>query len=172
MCQIPQPSQPLTVLRVYRSPTSPVADDEQINRAIRLVANQPGIFLILGYFNAPHINWQTGSCSVSNGFSMKLFEISEGTFLFQVIKSPTRFREGSNPSILDLAFTKYPGDVSSVEMLAPLNKSDHAVILLDLQIQLLEDKQLPSISCRHSKNKKIRTRRGCHDGELAATFVI
>ncbi len=87
---------------------------EQIIRAIRLVANQPGICLTLGDFNAPHINWQTGSCSVSNGFSLKLVEVAEEEFLFQAIKSPTRFREGNNPSLLDLAFTKYPDDVSSV----------------------------------------------------------
>ncbi len=55
-CQIPHPSQLLTVLGVCRSPTSPEADDEQIIRAIRLVANQPCICLILGDFNAPHIN--------------------------------------------------------------------------------------------------------------------
>ncbi len=58
--QIPHPSQLLTVLGVYRSPTSPEADDEQIIRAVRLVANRPGISLILRGFNAPHINWQTG----------------------------------------------------------------------------------------------------------------
>ncbi len=43
-CQIPHPSQLLTVLGEYRSPTSQEADDEQIIRAIRLVANQPGIW--------------------------------------------------------------------------------------------------------------------------------
>ncbi len=85
------------VIGVYRSPTSPEADDEQIIRAIHLVDNQPGICLILGDFNAQHINWQTGWCSVSNGFSVKLFEIAEEEFLFQAIKSPARFREGYDP---------------------------------------------------------------------------
>ncbi len=79
------PSQLLTVLGEYRSPTSPEADDEQIIRATRLVANQQGICLILGDFNGPHINWQTSSCSVTNGFSMMLFEIAEEEFLFQTI---------------------------------------------------------------------------------------
>ncbi len=46
-CQIPHPSHLLTVLGVYIYPISPEADDEQIIRAIRLVANQPGICLIL-----------------------------------------------------------------------------------------------------------------------------
>ncbi len=74
--QIPHPSQLLTVLGVYRSPTYPEADDEQIIRTIPPVANQPGICLFLGDFNAPHNNWQTGSCSVSNGFSMDFVGIA------------------------------------------------------------------------------------------------
>ncbi len=78
-----------------------------------LFANQPGIRVILGAFNAPHINWQTGSCSAPRGFSLNLFEVAEGEFLFQAIKSLTWFREGNNPSLLDLAFPKYPDDVSN-----------------------------------------------------------
>ncbi len=61
-----------------------------------------------------------------------LFEIAEEEFLFQAFTPPTRFGEGNNPSIVDLAFTKYPDDVSSVQMMAPLGKSDHVVILLVL----------------------------------------
>ncbi len=57
-------------------------------------------------------------------------------------------------------------------MLAPLGKSGHAVILLELQIQLPEDRQLPSFSWFYQKNKKIGTRWGCHDGKLAAYFAI
>ncbi len=60
---------------------------------------------------------------------MKLFEVAEEEFLLQAIKSPTRFKEGNKPSLLDLAFTKYPHGVSSLQMLAPLGKRDHAVIL-------------------------------------------
>ncbi len=66
---------------------------------------------------------------------MKLLEFAEKEFLFRAIESPTRFRE---------VFTKYPDNVSSVQMLAPLGKGDHVVVLLELQIQLQEDKQLPS----------------------------
>ncbi len=105
LCRISYPYQLLTVLGAYRSPTSPEADDEQIIHAARLVANQTRNCLILGDFNAPHLNWQTGSCSLSNGFPMTLFEIAKDEFLFQAIRSPTRFREGNNPSILNLAFT-------------------------------------------------------------------
>ncbi len=84
-------------------------------------------------------------------FSMKLLEIAEKEFLFQAIKSPTRFREGNNPSILNLDFTKYLHDVSSVQMLAPLGKRDQVIVLLELPIQLQEDKQLPSFSWFYQK---------------------
>ncbi len=72
----------------------------------------------------------------------------------QAIKSPTRFKEGNKPSLLDLAFTKYPHDVSSVQMLALLGKRDHAVILLELRIQLLEDQRLPSFSWFYQKTRR------------------
>ncbi len=80
---------------------------------------------------------------------------AEEEFLFKAIKSPTRLREGSNPSLLDVALTKYPNDFSSVQMLAPLGKSGHVVILLEPQIQLLEDKELPSFSWFYQKKTRI-----------------
>ncbi len=39
-------------------------------------------------------------------------------------------------------------------MVAPLGKSDHAVILLELQIQLPEGKQLPSFSWFYRKTRR------------------
>ncbi len=39
-------------------------------------------------------------------------------------------------------------------MLAAICKSDHDVILLELQIQLLEDKQLPSFSWVYRKPRR------------------
>ncbi len=86
---------------------------------------------------------------------MKLFEIAEDEFLFQAVKSTTRFREGNNPLILYLVCTKYPDDVSSVQMLAPFGKSNHVVVLLELQIQLLKDKKLPSLSWFYQKTRRL-----------------
>ncbi len=99
------------------------------------------------------MNWQTGVCSVYTGFSMKLFEIVEQEFLFQTIKSLTRFREGENPSLLDLAFTKYPNDVTSPDSVTGGQTAAF--------IQLVS-----------SKTKKIGTRCGYHDGQLAPNPVI
>ncbi len=83
-----------------------------------------------------------------------IFEIDEEEFLFQAIKSPTRLREGNNPSILDVACTKYPGDGLSMQMLAPLGNSDQHVVLLELHTQLQEDKHLPLCSWFYQKTRK------------------
>ncbi len=40
-------------------------------------------------------------------------------------------------------------------MLAAVGKSDHAEILLELQIQLLKDKQLPSFSWFYQKTRRL-----------------
>ncbi len=53
-------------------------------------------------------------------------------------------------------------------MVAPVGKSDHAVVLLELQIQLREDKQQHSLSWKYKKNKMI----GCHDDKQTSNFVI
>ncbi len=49
---------------------------------------------------------------------------------------------------------KYTDDATSVELLAQLGNSPHAVVLLELRIQMQEDKQLLSISCCYKKTRK------------------
>ena len=48
------------------------------------------------------------------------------------MNEPTRWRHGNTPSLLDLVFTKYHSDVECVKLLAPLGKSDHAVLSVTL----------------------------------------
>ncbi len=84
-------------------------------RSVRFIAHLPGICFNLGDFNAPHINWQAGSCSISSGSSIKVLETAEEEYLLQVITWLIRFREGNNPSILNLTFPKYP-DVVLLEL--------------------------------------------------------
>ncbi len=69
-------------------------------------------------------------------------------------KRTTRFREGNNPLLLDLVFTKYPDDVLSVQMLASLGKSYRVVVLLVVEIQLKEGKQLLSFSWFYQKTRR------------------
>ena len=49
-------------------------------------------------------------------------------FLYQHVTKPTRFR-GNSSSTLDLIFTKEEEDVKNIQVLQPLGKSDHGVVV-------------------------------------------
>ncbi len=56
-----------------------------------------------------------------------LVNICKTTPLHQVVRFPTRFREGNRPSLLDLAFIHKPENVRNIDCLPPLGKSPHRV---------------------------------------------
>ncbi len=116
------------MLPVYRSPCSTESDDDIVLRVLRTVARLHGECLILGDFNDPHVNWLTRSCSMANSFSNKLLTAADEEFLHQAVMSPTRYRTGQLPSILDLVFSKYSSSIHSINHLAHLGKSDHATL--------------------------------------------
>ena len=51
-------------------------------------------------------------------------------FLYQHVTKPTRFR-GNSSSTLDLIFTKEEEDVKNIQVLQPLGKSDHGIVVGD-----------------------------------------
>ncbi len=66
--------------------------------------------------------------SAIGSFSDHLLEFADSGQLFQGITFSTRFRIGTSPSILDLAFFSVPGAFSQVSRLSPIGLSDHAVV--------------------------------------------
>ncbi|CAH8549860.1 unnamed protein product [Dicrocoelium dendriticum] len=85
--------------------------------------------LIVGDFNAPHINWDLLHCHLSpESFDTSLLETVLKTNLTQHITSPTRLLPGQTPHILDLVLTPSLADVSELTLLPPIGKSDHCTI--------------------------------------------
>ena len=82
--------------------------------------------VIVGDFNRKDINWNTVSSSSED--NCKFIEATRDSFLTQDILSPTRGRGTNDPSLLDLFFTSNEENIESVEMHAPLGKSDHSMI--------------------------------------------
>ncbi len=115
-------------LHVYRSPCSTESDDDIVLWVLREVARLHGEYLILGDYNAPHVNWLMRSCSMTNSFSNQLLTAADEEFLHQAVTSPTRYRTGQLPSILDLVFFKYSSSIHSINHLVPLGKSGHATL--------------------------------------------
>ena len=85
--------------------------------------------LLAGDFNYPCLNWETLSSPAPDDHPTHLFMAKlADLFLVQHISSPTRYRAGSQPSLLDLVITTEEGMVSNIEYLPGLSRSDHLQI--------------------------------------------
>ena len=117
---------------IYRSPSSLAINYETLNNQIKKAAASSDVshILIIGDFNYPNINWETGS-SVTSAESLFLDAIND-SYLYQHVSYPTRARLHQCPSILDLVFTNEDGMLSNLEYMAPLGKSDHSVLCFQL----------------------------------------
>ena len=87
--------------------------------------------LLMGDFNVPEINWPENYANGSEiSLSYLFFECIKDSFLHQHVFMPTRFR-GDQKSTLDLIFTKEEDDVKNIEVIQPLGKSDHGIVVFD-----------------------------------------
>ena len=82
--------------------------------------------MIAGDFNRKDINWDTVSSSSED--DCKFIEALRDSFLTQHILTPTRGRGTNDPSLLDILFTSNEENIESIELHAPLGKSDHSMI--------------------------------------------
>ena len=85
--------------------------------------------LIMGDFNIPDVDWinndiMVGASKIDKDLYMKF----QDNFLHQHVKMPTRFR-GNSSSTLDLILTKEEEDVKNIQVLEPLGKSDHGIVV-------------------------------------------
>ena len=120
----------LTLGCVYRSPNScPYASTAELCNLMKLASGESSHMLIAGDFNYPGIDWETMSCQHAPDHPANQFlDALNDCFLHQHVRSPTRFRQGFQPSVLDLVITKEEGMVSNMKYLAGLGASDHILI--------------------------------------------
>jgi len=120
---------------MYRSPASSTIrpNDENLNHQIRMVSTNDTAthILIMGDFNYRNINWKSGITSTSLSESSFIDTINDG-HLHQHVTNPTRARANQCPGVLDLIFTNEENMLSDLEIMAPLSKSDHAVLSFQL----------------------------------------
>ena len=102
----------------------------QIEKASE-ITNQNRI-LLMGDFNIKEINWEENEAEGDiNTLQSRFYECTKDCFLYQHVYAPTRFRNDQE-STLDLIFTKEEEDVKNIEVLQPLSKSDHGIVVCDL----------------------------------------
>ncbi len=89
--------------------------------------------IIFGDFNFPEINWIDESCNKDTShIASRFLENTREVLLIQHIKEPTRWRDGQQSNTLDLLFTNKEGLISDLEILPPLGKSDHGIVIFSL----------------------------------------
>ena len=138
----------------YRSPTqSQTADDnnEKLNQLLKFIAKKNYSHrCIVGDFNYKDINWTSWTTTHGEASKeQKFIDTIRDCYFFQHIQQETRRRGNDQPSTLDLILTDEEMQISEVQHLAPLGKSDHNVIVFDFHCYL--DYSKPKVSFQHSK---------------------
>nr|VZI46975.1 unnamed protein product [Spirometra erinaceieuropaei] len=134
----------LILSRLYRPPRNDPEADAQLLEELRLFSMRPAT-LIVGDFNAPHINWSSASADCSEAaFDQQLVRTSDSLLLTQHVMFPTRVREGQQMNCLDLVFTKSSDNIDVVNCLPPLGQSDHVVLMWEYTLFSLPAQPLDS----------------------------
>lgn len=124
----------VAVVCVYRSPAATVEEGVQLREYLEELTTEERV-LLMGDFNAPEVNWTTLTAP-SGTFGETLVRLLEDKGLIQHITENTRFRQGQNPSTLDLVFTKTNQEVEEIEYGPPLGNSDHSTLSFKLRLRL------------------------------------
>ena len=120
----------------YRSPTTTASSElnnTNLNLLLKNIHSRKYTHrCIIGDFNFRAIDWSSWTTSEgSESKEAKFIDTVKDCFYHQHIDKPTRRRGNDMPSQLDLIFTDEEMQVSDVQHLAPLGKSDHSVILFN-----------------------------------------
>ncbi|BHF77629.1 hypothetical protein SprV_0602073700 [Sparganum proliferum] len=114
--------------------------DTRLLEELEKFATRPDI-LIMGNFNAPHIDWSSSHANSSEQtFDGSFLNKALKLFLTQHIMLPIRVREGQRANCLDLVLMKSKDSTDEVSRLPPLGKSDHVVLLWDYSLFSVPEK--------------------------------
>jgi len=136
------------VVCLYRSTS--LVDIKDNSTLLKAIESMPVTvdeeLVMVGDVNLPHVNWDNGLVErPANSFDKRLLMESEFLNVFTrkglkwfVTDSSTRVRKvGDNVqcSLLDQVFFNNDCFVNGVDILAPLGKSDHAALLVELKVK-------------------------------------
>ena len=111
---------------VYRSPSSSYENNQELrNLMTKVCARKFDHLLIVGDFNYKSIDWSTNRTNGVSEDSSNFLDCVEDLYLFQHVQSPTRYRRGCIPSLLDWVFTNEEELLTHLSYDAPVGKSDH-----------------------------------------------
>ena len=119
---------------MYRSPTSKESsadNNDKINALIRSIASNKKYShkCFVGDFNLGTINWRNWTTPHNeDSKEEKFLEALRDSYLHQHVKELTRCRGNDEPSTIDLILTGDEHQITELQYLNPLGKSDHSVL--------------------------------------------
>lgn len=123
-------SDKLIFWNIYRSPNSGTENNNFLLDLFDNIQNHGASHVLLvGDFNYPNINWESGETNGPEGNPGQLLRDKiQDCFWTQKVNQLTRRRGSDRPSILDLVITNEEDFVEEINFSSPLGNSDHCLI--------------------------------------------
>ena len=130
VCEIFTKKSPkLTFVICYRPPNSDSEFSNYFRTVMENISNS-GVkhICVLGDFNLPTVNWDTGYPDTSSGLAFDLCEI----FLDNGLSQVNRFPSTDHGNILDLIACNFPEKISNLHTFEDVLETDHAILSFEI----------------------------------------
>ena len=127
----------LLVACIYRSESGTRENNDNMLKLLKEIAQMKYTYkLVVGDFNYKMIDWEMWQTPKPESSEEHQFiECIQDLYWHQHVTAPTRYREGANPSTLDLIFSNEENLIDKLEYQSPLGKSDHSLLSFEVKIQ-------------------------------------
>lgn len=124
---------------IYRSPSNndrSKDNNDSLNGLLKTLSSDRKYThkCFVGDFNFPTINWENWTTPhVEESKEERFLDSLRDSFLFQNVSEPTRCRGMDDPSLIDLILTSEDNQITDLEYVSPLGKSDHSVLVFNFK---------------------------------------
>ena len=127
----------LLVACIYRSESGTRENNENLLKLLTEIEEMKASHkLVIGDFNYKLIDWESWETPKSETSPEHCFiNCIQDNYWYQHVTNPTRYREGDEPSILDLVFTNEENMIEKIDYQSPLGKSDHSLLSFKFKIK-------------------------------------
>ncbi len=133
----------------YRSGSNTSRNTDLLMELLRKISQMKySHILLMGDFNFPEIDWTSWTSGKDENVDTrgyKFLECVRDCYLYQHITEPTRGRGSDTPSTIDLIFTNEEGMINTIDICAPIGKSDHSVLQFEFTYHMERTNKKKSI---------------------------
>ena len=142
---------------IYRSPNNSTQEnDEKLFQLLKSkYVTRFNKVVIMGDFNYPNVKWNGIWSGLKNN---EILQKIHDAFLIQKVCNPTRRRLNQTPTMDDWILVSEDNLISNITHLDPLGKSDHDVLIFQLNVSLNKVKQRKKYTYNLRKGDYIQLR--------------